>query len=119
MDLYSQILLDHGKNPRHTEPLKNATHAAQEVNTSCGDKTRVQLQVKEKKIEAVSHQTEGCLVSVFSASILSGELVGKTTAEVLAMTPEDLLKLLGVELTPSRTKCALLPLMAIQKALKA
>ncbi len=118
MDLYSQIFLDQAQNPRNVGVLKNATNRAEEVNTSCGDRIKIQLITKNEKLTAIKHQTEGCLVARFSASVLSEKLVGKTTTEVLQMTPEDLLKLLGVELTPSRTKCALLPLMAIKKALK-
>ncbi len=118
MDLYSQIFLDHAQNPRNTKPFKKFSFEAKELNTSCGDSTKIQILVKDKKMVKISHQTTGCLVAIFSASISSEKLVGKTTDEVLKMTPDDLLKLLSVELTMSRLKCAMLPLMAIQRALK-
>jgi len=119
MDLYSIKFLDHGKHPRNVGVLKDATNSADEVNTSCGDKTEIQLKIENKKIKIIKHQTDGCMVAIFSASMLSEKLIGKTTEEILKMTPEDLLKLLDVELTMSRLKCAMLPLMAIQKALRA
>lgn len=118
MDLYSIKFLDHGKNPRNVGTLKNPTHVANEINTSCGDSTKIELCIKNYVLCNIKHQTKGCLVSVFSASILSEKLIGKTIDEVLKITPEDLLKLLGVTLTMSRLKCAMLPLMAIQKSLK-
>jgi len=118
MDLYNQYFLDHAKNPRNTKVLKHADFQANEVNTSCGDRVKVQFLIKGAKVQAISHQTDGCMVAKFSASVLSEKLVGKTVEEVQKMTPQDLTKLLGVELTMSRLKCAMLPLMAIQKALK-
>ncbi|MBI3559196.1 iron-sulfur cluster assembly scaffold protein [Candidatus Gottesmanbacteria bacterium] len=118
MDLYSQILLDHGQNPRNTGQLKKATHRAEEVNLSCGDKTKVELRIKNYELREIRHQTTGCLVCKFSASMLSEKLIGKTVKEVLKMETEDCLKLLKIKLTMSRLKCALLPLLAIQKALK-
>ena len=117
MDLYSQIFLDHAQNPRNVGKLKDFTHEANEVNISCGDKTIIQLKVQGLKVKEIKHQTNGCMVAIFSASMLSEKLIGKSVEEVSKMTPDDLLKLLGVELTMSRIKCALLPLMATQKAL--
>lgn len=118
MDLYSQIFLDHAQNPRNTGKLKGATNVGSMENSSCGDSTKVGVCIMNYVLREIRHETSGCLVVKFSASVLSEKLVGKTTAEVLKMTPEDLLKILGVELTMSRLKCAMLPLMAIQKALK-
>lgn len=118
MDFYSQILLDHGQNPRNVGQLKKLTHSASEVNISCGDKTNLQFEIYNLKFKSIKHQTSGCLVAKFSASMLSEKLIGKTVAEVLKMRPEDLLRLLKIELTMSRIKCAMLPLLAIQKALK-
>ncbi len=118
MDLYSQILLDHGQNPRNVGQLKKPTHTASEVNLSCGDKTKIELRIMNYELREIKHQTDGCLVCKFSASMLSEKLIGKTIGEVLKMGPEDCLKLLKIELTMSRLNCALLPLLAIQKALK-
>lgn len=124
MDLYSLVFLDHAKNPRNVGSLVGATHEAEEVNTSCGDSTRVELRIKPApvgpgnyELREISHRTEGCLVAIFSASILSEKLVGKTVNKILKMTSEDLLKLLDIKLTMSRRQCAMLPLMAIQRAL--
>ncbi|MBI3887858.1 iron-sulfur cluster assembly scaffold protein, partial [Candidatus Microgenomates bacterium] len=69
------------------------------------------------KMKIMKHHTKGCMVAIFSSSILSEKLIGKTKEEILKITPEDLLKILEVELTMSRLKCAMLPLLAIQKAL--
>jgi NifU-like protein involved in Fe-S cluster formation len=118
MDLYSITFLDHAKNPRNVGVLKNPTHIASMENTSCGDSTKIYLEIRNLKLEIIKHETVGCMVATFSTSVLSEKLIGKTVNEVLKTTPEDLLKLLQVELSMSRLKCAMLPLMAIQKALK-
>ncbi len=118
MDLYSENFFDHGKFPRNRGRLEHATHIGEEINTSCGDKITVQMKNDQAKIKEIKYEVDGCLVTVASASILSEKLIGKKAEEVLQMTPEDLVKMLGVELTPSRTKCALLPLLAIKKAIK-
>jgi nitrogen fixation NifU-like protein len=118
MDLYSQIFLEHAKNPRNVGKLAKPTCRASMVNTSCGDVTSVELRMENGELKTIKHKTNGCLVSKFSASVLSEKLVGKTPEEVLKITPQDLTKILGVQLTMSRTKCALLPLLAIQRALK-
>ncbi len=118
MSLYSPLILDHYKNPRNRGKLPKFLAKAEELNTSCGDRTTVYINVVNGKITAISHETDGCAVAIAGASILSEKLVAKSPEEISKLTEKDLVKILKVKLTPSRIKCALLPLLALQKALK-
>ncbi len=118
MNLYSLTIMDHYHHPRNVGKLDGATHKADEVNTSCGDKTRFGLRVENDKLKEIKHETRGCLVAIVSASVLSEKIIGKSTKEIKEMKAEDLMALIGMELTTSRIRCAMLPLLAIQKALK-
>ena len=60
----------------------------------------------------------GCSVSVASASLLTEMLKGKTLGEVLSWGAKEIEEMLGIELGPSRLKCALLPLDTIQEGIK-
>lgn len=118
MDPYSETILDHGKNPRNSGDLTDYTHQGSEENYWCGDRCQVQLKAKSSKLKTIKHETQGCLICVASASLLSEKLVGKRADEVLKTGVSELLQLLGIELTPTRRQCALVPLLAVKKALE-
>lgn len=59
---------------------------------------------------------EGCAISIASASMLTEKATGMSMKKIIALNADDIIDMLGVELTPSRTKCALLPLEVLQKA---
>tara|TARA_A100001015_G_scaffold216629_1_gene243294 strand:- start:2241 stop:2690 length:450 start_codon:yes stop_codon:yes gene_type:complete len=77
-ELYQEIILDHGKNPRNFGKCKNFTSDAKGHNPLCGDKVHIYAQLnKEKKILDLSFEGEGCAISLASASILTDILKGK------------------------------------------
>ena len=77
-DLYQEIILDHGKNPRNFGKCKNFTSDAKGHNPLCGDKVHIYAQLdKNKKILDLSFEGEGCAISLASASILTDILKGK------------------------------------------
>jgi len=117
MDLYSELFLEHVKHPHNYGSLENFTNHDSQVNTFCGDGITVQLLVAKNKVLKIAHKTEGCAVSIASASILSDQLVGKTVAQVKSLNEKDVIKLLGISLTITRVKCAMMPLVAIKNAL--
>lgn len=59
---------------------------------------------------------EGCAISMASASMLTEKVMRMTMKKIIALNADDIIDMLGTELTPSRTKCALLPLEVLQKA---
>ena len=77
-ELYQEIILDHGKNPRNFGKCKNFTNDAKGHNPLCGDKVHIYAQLdSDKKIIDISFEGEGCAISVASASILTDILKGK------------------------------------------
>ena len=130
-ELYQEIILDHGKNPRNLRKTENFNKDAKGHNPLCGDKVHVYLKLNEnKKLEDISFEGQGCAISMASASIMTDLLKGKEEKEVkeivndfLEMIKEkdeiktNLLKddektklmcLSGVKLYPMRVKCATL-----------
>lgn len=118
MSIYQQLILDHYRNPRNQGSLEAPTHEATGHNPTCGDRLEMQILVKNDIIEDVKFEGSGCAISQASASILTEFLKGKSIGEASQLTKEDLLALLGIELSPTRLKCALLSLDTLKKALK-
>lgn len=117
MDIYRQQLLDHYNNPRNNGELLDANAIMKLENLSCGDNIMMQLKIKDKIIEEVMFDGDGCAISIASASVLSEHIKGKSISEVEKMSLEDLMDLLKVQLTVSRLKCANLSLEASKKAI--
>ena len=121
MDIYRELIIDHYKHPRNYGHLKNASSFAQAFNATCGDKMRMEVKCKIQnakcKIEDIKFSGEGCAISQASASMLTEYVKGKSQQEVSKLKTEDILRMLGTTLTPSRVKCAVLPLEVLQKAL--
>lgn len=117
MSIYQELILDHYRNPRNYGDLKNATHSAETNNPTCGDKLEMQILVKNGTIENVRFSGSGCAISQASASLLTEAIKKKPVAEILSLAPEDILKLLGISLSPNRLKCGLLSMETLKKTL--
>ena len=108
-DMYRQQILDHYKNPRNYGELTDATFEHVGENPMCGDTIKMFVRVDETDhIEKVSFVGDGCAISQASASLLTGALDGIALEELEEMDRDDILELLGVEVTPMRIKCAVL-----------
>ena len=82
-DLYQEIILDHGKNPRNLRKTENFNKDAKGHNPLCGDKVHIYLKLNEnKKVEDISFEGEGCAISMASASIMTDLLRGKEENDV-------------------------------------
>lgn len=119
MDLYHQQILDLYKNPLNKGVLSDATWERHEVNPTCGDEVTVYCQVQDGRVVRMTHQGHGCAISQASASLLTDEAPGKTLDELFAIAPTQVVEMLGIELGPTRLKCALLPLQAITRGIDA
>lgn len=123
MDLYREEILDHYKNPRNFGKLKSATHKARETNASCGDVVEVFLKVRnvnsKGKIEDVKFRAEGCALSIASASMLSERIMKQEIGikELLRYTEKDVALMLGIDVSPGRLSCVMLPVQAVQRAI--
>lgn len=117
-DMYRQQILDHYRNPRNYGEIEDATFSHIGVNTSCGDEIEMFVTVEDGVIQAVSFQGEGCAISQAAASMLSEEVKGKSLDELYELDRDDVLDLLGVEVTPMRIKCAVLAEKVLQDGAK-
>lgn len=123
-DLYRQNILDHFKNPRNYGKLENPDFEAAEENISCGDRIGMQIKFeirsrsnRDEIIKDIRFHGEGCAISMASASMLTETIKGKSLADVKKIGKDEIMKMLGVILTPTRMKCALLPLEILGKTL--
>jgi len=117
--LYRAEVLEHFEHPHHFGKPKKYTHTFAESNQHCGDTIQVYLTVRAKIVKSLHFEATGCAISLFSASLFSDELMGKSVQEILALSTKEILKILKIQLTPTRLKCALLPIEAIKRALLA
>ena len=109
-DMYRQQILDHYRNPRNYGSLEGPTFSHSGENTSCGDEYTidVKLAADGETIDEIAFRGEGCAISKAAASMLSEAVVGSTLDDVAEMDRDDILEMLGVEVTPMRIKCAVL-----------
>ncbi len=109
-DLYRQQILDHYKNPRNYGELAEPTFSHLGENPMCGDTIEIDiiLDDDEETIQRVAFRGEGCAISQASASMLSERLPGMSIEELQAMDRDDVIEMLGVDISPMRVKCAVL-----------
>jgi nitrogen fixation NifU-like protein len=114
-DMYREVIIDRYKNPRMRGMLDPHDYTYEDDNPLCGDQIRIDLRVDEnEKITEAAFSGSGCAISLASADLLVESVVGKTLGEVKALSKEDILELLGIELGPVRLKCALLSLKVMK-----
>lgn len=116
--IYKDLLIYHWENPKNYGIIKNPDKEASLVNTFCGDKIKISLKIKDKKIKKIKFLGKGCIISLASASLLTEAIKGKKISEIKKLNKEFILDLLGIKLGPTRLKCALLPLLALKRAIK-
>lgn len=116
-DIYMQNILDHYKDPENYGELEGADLIQEEFNPFCGDKVKVFMVVKDGVLKDVQFVGSGCAISQASMSMLSDAIKGKSVDEVLEISADDVTEMLGVELGPTRLKCALLGWQAVRNGL--
>lgn len=117
MNEYQDIILDHYRDPQNFGEISDATHVIELRNLSCGDYVKLTLKAVDGEVEDVAFSGKGCAISTAAASMLTEEIKGKRLEEIQKMTKEDMLEMLGVEISAARLKCALMPLEAAHKAI--
>ena len=116
-EIYKENILDHYKHPHNKGSLKEHTFKHSELNPTCGDEITLYLDIKNNKVTEVSFEGHGCAISQASASLLTDELKGKTVEQLKKLTKDDVYKLLGIPISVTRIKCALLPWMTFEEAM--
>ena len=112
-----ELILDHFKNPRNYGTLEDADVSYEEGVPSCGDLVRLDVKVEDGKVAAVKFTGKGCAISQASASILTEKVTGMGVKEIMLLRDGDMLESLGLTVSPTRFKCALLGLKVLKKAL--
>jgi len=139
--LYQDIILEHGKSPRNLGKCEGYSHDAKGYNPLCGDKVHVYLKLdKEKKVEGLTFEGDGCAISLASASIMTELVKGrsfdeakeimnafldmiKNTSEIQSNHLDEdqktkLMSLSGVKQFPMRVKCATLAWHTVNSAIE-
>jgi nitrogen fixation NifU-like protein len=134
-ELYQEVILDHGRNPRHCHALPGANRRAEGHNPLCGDRLTVYARVERERVEEIGFEGSGCAISVASASLMSESLAGATTSDVERISREfhevvtgrsapeaaerlgKLAVFAGVREFPVRVKCATLAWHTLRAAL--
>lgn len=119
MDLTQEIILQHGRFSPFKREIKNPTLSAEVENPLCGDALQIELKIAKGEVVDAGFSGAGCLISQAAASLLLEEAKKvKELKEIKKFDKEIVLKLLGIQLTPSRVQCAMLAVEALKKALK-
>ncbi len=140
-ELYQDIILEHGKNPRNFGKCEKYTHQAKGYNPLCGDQVQVYLKLNnEKKVEDLTFEGSGCAISIASTSIMTELVKGKSTEiakkiiidflNMVKSTSEiksndlsedqktTVMSLSGVKKYPMRVKCATLAWHTLTSAIE-
>jgi nitrogen fixation NifU-like protein len=113
---YSEIVLEHAKNPRNQGTLEDANARGYNMNPVCGDVLSLMLRIEDGRIAEARFMTEGCTASVATSSIITEMVTGLTLEEARDLTHEDVAAVAG-GLPASKLHSASLVIAALRQAL--
>jgi nitrogen fixation NifU-like protein len=135
LELYQQMILDHGRNPRNFGPLDGANRRAEGYNPLCGDRFTLELVIEDGLIKDAGFSGAGCAISTAAASTMTEVVKGKSLEDVRAIfhrfhelvtgrsqevdgLPVKLTVFQGVSTFPMRVKCATLAWHTLKNAIE-
>ena len=116
--LYSEVILDHFRHPRNYGSLPAPDISYEDFNPLCGDRIRIELNLKHTLVQDARFRGDGCAISMAAASLLTELIVGDDIEDVEAISDDKLISALESDIKPSRVQCALLPLEALRAGLR-
>jgi nitrogen fixation NifU-like protein len=115
-DFYRDYILDHYRSPRNFGHLDRVDATAEDLNPLCGDTITMELQVDDGKVSDVRFSGKGCAISQASASMLTEEIKGMKLEDVARLSKDIVLENVGIGISPTRMKCAMLGLRVLKSA---
>lgn len=116
--LYSEIILDYYRHPRNKGSLPHPQVKAKDMNPLCGDVIEIQMELdKSDNVKDIRFNGHGCAISQASASMLTELVKGKSLDEARKISKDEILSLIGGQLSAVRLKCALLSLKVLKTGL--
>ena len=113
--VYSEIILDYYRHPRNKGTLDHPHIKAKDSNPLCWDIIEMQLELDgNDSVKDVRFNGQGCAISQASASMLTELVKGKKLDDVRSISKEEILSLIGGQLSAVRLKCALLSLKVLK-----
>ena len=117
-EIYKENIIDHYKKPHNKRQIEDPSCIEKGINPLCGDHLELFLKVENQKVVDVSFEGDGCAISQASISMLTDFVLGKDLTELKNLTEDEIYDLLGIPISHTRRKCALLSLNTLQKAIQ-
>ncbi len=114
---YTDIVLEHFKNPRNQGVIEDADAIGEEGNPTCGDVMKIYIKVKDNKIDDIKFETLGCAAAIAVSSAATELAKGKTLDEAMAMKKNDIIESLG-GLPDTKIHCSMLGIDALHQAIE-
>jgi len=114
--MYMDDILDYYKHPRNYGTIKDADASVKDMNPLCGDEIQVDLKIRNNAIQDIKFSGHGCAISQASVSMLTEFVSGKSLDKIKSLAKNDVLNLIGIEVSAVRMKCALLGLKVLKVA---
>lgn len=115
--MYSKEVMDHFSNPRNMGEIENADGTGEVGNPTCGDMMKITIAIDDDKISDIKFKTLGCGAAIATSSIITEMAKGKTIAEALNISRQNVADALG-GLPPNKMHCSNLAADGLQEAIK-